>query len=70
MRFGKPLAEFDPERCKNHLFGEYQPPLSVLADIAGFAIEEWIAEAVAAARQDTTLVAGELKAEPPLRSAS
>jgi 4-hydroxy-tetrahydrodipicolinate reductase len=62
MRFGKPLAEFDPERRKNHLFGEYQPPLSVLADIAGFDIDEWIAEGgVAAAREDTQLVAGPLK---------
>ena len=43
MRFGKPLAEFDPDRRKNHLFGEYQPPLSVLADIAGFEIDEWTA---------------------------
>ena len=24
MRFGKPLDEFDPDRRKNHLFGEYQ----------------------------------------------
>ena len=63
MRFGKPLADFDPERRKNHLFGEYQPPLSVLADIAGFEIDEWIAEGgVAAARQDLKIVAGEIKA--------
>ena len=63
MRFGKPLAEFDPERRKNHLFGEYQPPLSVLADIAGFAIDEWTAEGgVAAAKEDLTIVAGEIKA--------
>ena len=63
MRFGKPLAEFDPDRRKNHLFGEYQPPLSVLADAAGFAIDEWTAEGgVAAAKHDTTIVAGEIKA--------
>jgi 4-hydroxy-tetrahydrodipicolinate reductase len=63
MRFGKPLAEFDPERRKNHLFGEYQPPLSVLADIAGFAIDEWTAEGgVAAAKHDVSIVAGEVKA--------
>ena len=62
MRFGKPLSEFDPERRKNHLFGEYQPPLSVLADIAGFAIDEWTAEGgVAAAKEDLTIVAGEIK---------
>jgi len=63
MRFGKPLAEFDPERRKTHLFGEYQPPLGVLADAAGFTVDEWTAEGgVAAARRDTTIVAGEIKA--------
>jgi 4-hydroxy-tetrahydrodipicolinate reductase len=63
MRFGKPLSEFDPERRKNHLFGEYQPPLTVLADLAGFTIDEWTAEGgVAAAKQDTTIVAGEIEA--------
>jgi hypothetical protein len=63
MRFGKPLAEFDPDRRKNHLFGEYQPPLSVLADVAGFAIDEWTAEGgVAAAKEDLKIVAGEIKA--------
>jgi 2,4-diaminopentanoate dehydrogenase len=63
MRFGKPLEEFDPDRRKNHLFGEYQPPLSVLADIAGFTIDEWKAEGgVAAAKEDVTIVAGEIKA--------
>jgi hypothetical protein len=63
MRFGKPLSEFDPERRKNHLFGEYQPPLTVLADIAGFGIHEWAAEGgVAAAKQDMKIVAGEIKA--------
>lgn len=63
MRFGKPLDEFDPERRKNHLFGEYQPPLTVLADLAGFTIDEWTAEGgVAAAKEDLTIVAGEIKA--------
>ena len=53
MRFGKPLAEFDPDRRKKHLFGEYQPPLGVLADLAGFTIDEWVAEGgVAAAKED------------------
>jgi 2,4-diaminopentanoate dehydrogenase len=62
MRFGKPVSEFDPERRRNHLFGEYQPPLSVLADYAGFDIDEWSAEGgVAAAKQDLQLVAGPLK---------
>jgi 2,4-diaminopentanoate dehydrogenase len=63
MRFGKPLGEFDPERRKNHLFGEYQPPLSVLADLAGFEIDEWVGEGgVAAAKADMMIVAGEIKA--------
>ena len=63
MRFGKPLEEFDPDRRKNHLFGEYQPPLSVLAELAGFDIDEWTAEGgVAAAREDLQIVAGEIKA--------
>jgi 4-hydroxy-tetrahydrodipicolinate reductase len=63
MRFGKPLEEFDPERRKNHLFGEYQPPLTVLADLAGFTIDEWTAEGgVAAAKEDLQIVAGEIKA--------
>jgi len=62
MRFGKPLSEFDPERRKNHLYGEYQPPLSVLADIAGFDIDEWGCEGgVAAAKQDLELLAGPLR---------
>ena len=63
MRFGKPLEEFDPERRRNHLFGEYQPPLSVLADLAGFEIDAWVSEGgVAAAKQDVTIVASEIKA--------
>lgn len=62
MRFGKPLEEFDPDRRKNHLFGEYQPPLSVLAETAGFEIDDWTAEGgVAAAKEDLTIVAGEIK---------
>lgn len=61
MRFGKPLADFDPDRRKNHLFGEYQPALSVLADLAGFDIDEWTAEGgVAAAKEDLTIVAGQI----------
>jgi 4-hydroxy-tetrahydrodipicolinate reductase len=63
MRFGKPLGEFDPERRKSHLFGEYQPPLTVLADAAGFDVDEWTAAGgAAAARVDTTIVAGEIQA--------
>jgi len=62
MRFGKPLAEFDPDRRKNHLFYEYKPTLMVLADMAGFEIDEWTAEGgVAAAKQDLKILAGEIK---------
>ena len=63
MRFGKPLEEFDPERRKTHLFGEYQPALTVLADAAGLDVDEWSATGgVAAARHDTTIVAGDIAA--------
>jgi 4-hydroxy-tetrahydrodipicolinate reductase len=62
MRFGKPLDEFDPERRKNHLFGEYQPALTVLADLCGFQIDQWTAEGgVAAAKEDLQIVSGEIK---------
>jgi 2,4-diaminopentanoate dehydrogenase len=62
MRFGKPLEDFDPDRRKSHLFGEYQPALTVLADIAGLNIDEWTAEGgVAAAKQDLHIAAGEIK---------
>jgi 4-hydroxy-tetrahydrodipicolinate reductase len=63
MRFGKPLEEFDPDRRKNHLFGEYLPTLTVLADLAGLEIDEWVAEGgVAAAKTDLQIVAGTIKA--------
>ena len=62
MRFGKPLDEFDPDRRKNHLFYEYQTPLTVLAELAGFEIDEWTAEGgVAAAKEDLQIVAGVIK---------
>jgi 4-hydroxy-tetrahydrodipicolinate reductase len=62
MRFGKPLGEFDPERRKNHLFGEYQPALTVLADLCGFEIDQWRAEGgVAAAKEDLRIVSGEIR---------
>ena len=63
MRFGKPLEEYDPDRRKDHLFGEYQPALSVLADLAGFDIDEWTVEGgVAAAGADLEIVAGRIRA--------
>jgi hypothetical protein len=62
MRFGTPLEDFGPDRRKNHLFGEYQPALAVLADIAGLAIDEWTAEGgVAAAKEDLHIAAGEIQ---------
>jgi hypothetical protein len=62
MRFGKPLDTFDPDRRKNHLFGEYRTPLGVLADMAGFDIDEWTAEGgVAAAKDDLQIVAGTIR---------
>ena len=63
MRFGKPLDEFDPDRRKTHLYGEYQPALTVLAEAAGFDVDEWTATGgCAAAREDTMIVSGLIKA--------
>jgi 2,4-diaminopentanoate dehydrogenase len=63
MGFGKPLGEFDPGRRKDHLFGEYQPSLGVLAELAGFAVTDWSAEGgVAAAKEDLAIVAGKVAA--------
>jgi 4-hydroxy-tetrahydrodipicolinate reductase len=63
LGFGKPLSSFAPDHRKDHLLGEYQPPLAVLADIAGLAIDEWAVEGEAAgAREDLQIVAGEIKA--------
>jgi hypothetical protein len=63
MGFGKPLSEFDPNRRAAHLLGEYGPPMRLLAEAAGFTVDEWTAWGeVAAARQDTTIVAGQIKA--------
>ena len=63
MRFGKPLSEFDPERRRTHLFSEYQLPLTVLAEMAGLKVDDWTATGgVAAARRNTSIVAGEIKA--------
>ncbi|MER6085789.1 dihydrodipicolinate reductase [Streptomyces sp. NPDC001833] len=62
MRFGKPVEGWDPDRRKNHLYGEYQPALTVLADAAGLDVDEWAATGgVAAAREDTTIFSGEIK---------
>jgi 4-hydroxy-tetrahydrodipicolinate reductase len=63
MGFGKPLTQFDSARRRDHLVGEFRPALSVLAGLAGFEIDEWTAEGgVAAAKEDLTIVAGEITA--------
>ncbi|CAN7415156.1 hypothetical protein LJR219_002642 [Phenylobacterium sp. LjRoot219] len=63
MRFGKPLEEYDVERRKTHLYGEYLPTVRSLAKVAGLEIDEWGVEGgVAAARVDTEIAAGSLKA--------
>lgn len=62
MRFGKPLSSFDPGRRINHLFYEYKTPLTVLADYAGFEIDEWAVDGgIAAAREDLRIVAGAIE---------
>ena len=63
MGFGKPLAEFNPDGWATYLNAEYGPSLRMLAEVAGFTVDESSATGeVAAARRDTSIVAGELKA--------
>jgi len=63
MRFGKPLEEYDVNRRKTHLYGEYLATVRSLANTAGLEIDEWGVEGgVAAARVDTEIAAGSLKA--------
>jgi 4-hydroxy-tetrahydrodipicolinate reductase len=63
MRFGKPVEGWDPDRRKNHLFYEYQPTLAVLADAAGFEVDQWrVTGGVAAATKDVSIVSGDLEA--------
>ncbi len=62
MGFGRPLADFDTSRA-SYLLAEFQPPLARLAEAAGRPADEWTVRGeVAAARHDTTLVAGEVPA--------
>ncbi len=62
MGFGKPPASYNPKRA-DYLVGEFSPSLALLADAAGRPVDEWSGTGdVAAAREDTTLVAGELPA--------
>jgi 4-hydroxy-tetrahydrodipicolinate reductase len=63
MKFGKPLATFDPSRRASHLLGEYGPVFGLIADAAGLTVDEWAATGeVAAARRDTKIVAGKIAA--------
>jgi 2,4-diaminopentanoate dehydrogenase len=63
MGFGKSPSQLDPERRKNHLLGAFQPALSVLADLAGFEIDEWTSDGgVAVAKEDLTIVSGDIEA--------
>jgi hypothetical protein len=62
MGFGKPLDSYHPGRAQ-YLLGAFGPALGALADAAGRPVDSWHAEGeVAAARADTTIVAGALKA--------
>ena len=62
MGFGRPLDSYHPARAE-YLLGEFGPPLAELAELAGLAVDSWRAAGeVAAARTDTTILAGEIKA--------
>jgi hypothetical protein len=62
MGFGRPIASYDSRRS-SYLLGEFSPALAALADAAGRPVDEWTcAGEVAAAREATALVAGELEA--------
>src|SRR5206468_4251680 len=62
MGFGQPLASFDAARS-SYLLAEFEPPLAALAEAAALPVEEWTCTGeVAAARRDTSILAGELAA--------
>ena len=62
MKFGQPVASFDPKRSA-YLLAEFRPALAVLAEAAGRPADEWTCTGeVAAARRTTSLAAGELPA--------
>ena len=63
MGFGKPVADFSSEGWAWYLHEEYGPSLRDLAEAAGFTVEGSSSRGeVAAARHDTAIVAGEIKA--------
>ena len=60
--FAKPLESYSPRRA-TYLLGEFGPPLGVLAEAAGRPVDEWGASGeVAAARETTAVLAGEIPA--------
>jgi hypothetical protein len=62
MGFGRPLESFNPRRAE-YLVSEFGPSLGVLAAAAGRPVDEWSGTGeVAAARHDTTILAGDLAA--------
>jgi hypothetical protein len=62
MGFGRTLDSYNPARAA-HLLGEFGPPLGVLAEAAGQPVDDWqCAGEVAAARQRTTIAAGDIEA--------
>lgn len=63
MGFGKPLGDFSAEGWAAHLLEEYGGPLGRLAEAAGFTVDDTSGRGeVAAARRDTRIAAGEVKA--------
>ena len=63
MGFGKPMNEFSSEGWAAHLLEEYAGPLSMIAEAAGFKVDGVTSRGeVAAAKKDTKIVAGEVKA--------
>jgi hypothetical protein len=62
MKFGQPVARFDPERAV-YLQKEFAPPLARLAAEANLTVDDWSCTGeVAVATRTTQLVAGELPA--------
>lgn len=62
MGFGQPIESYDADRA-THLLGAFGPSLGVLAEAAGRPVDEWKCTGeVAAARQTTTILAGEIAA--------
>jgi len=60
MGFGQPLDSYSSARAQ-YLLGEFGPALGALAAAAGRPVESWAAHGeVAAARTDTTVVAGDV----------